>query len=377
MWYRKAVIKSKLISNFSSGVNYNKNVVLIPNIDNQMGQQGNTYGYTNNAHTIYNNPDCLFPNMNVIGGGNTIYQSMGLTRGNTMNNNMYSSNSMYTGNTGNTGNQYSSQDIFNNMGGNNSNSIGYNGTNNFGDINNMGNFNNGFNSGLNGPNTVKRNSFDNNVFSQKQNNMNFQTDGIPQSGNLGMNNGSLTGNFNNINNSNKFHSTNNITSTNNNTGGINKCQTMMNNNSNDIPGLDDIISNLQDGKQTSYYQRHHSSVEIKNNIDTFESPPALPIIMEIIGPKFINSQTTEIYQYNLKNKAWEKIMEDTIGYNIFNPFHRSTELPDGSLFRTGGEFNGLTLDTSSRVLNFKRVEEKASMKYSRKCHTSIYDQGNG
>jgi hypothetical protein len=154
---------------------------------------------------------------------------------------------------------------------------------------------------------------------------------------------------------------------------------------NDIPSLDDVVR-TKPSSDTIFTQK---SV-INDSLFCSSSPP-LPIfnndysqysntkwynnLMNFKNPIFIKHETTQVYKYNKENKNYNNLINDEFSLLVFPKYHRYTELPDDSYLVTGGEFNGITLETCCVITKKLFVEERKNMNTCRKAHSTAYISG--
>jgi hypothetical protein len=157
----------------------------------------------------------------------------------------------------------------------------------------------------------------------------------------------------------------------------------------DIPSLDDVV-------------KYNSSNNINDNLfvaknvmnDSLFCSPSPPVpgmiskdysqysntkwynnLLTSKNPIFIKHGSTQVYKYNKEKQTFENIINDEFSLLVFPKYHRYTELPDNSYLVTGGEFNGITLDTCSVITKKLFVEEKKNMYTCRKAHSTAFISG--
>lgn len=89
-------------------------------------------------------------------------------------------------------------------------------------------------------------------------------------------------------------------------------------------------------------------------------------------PIFLKSRTSEVYLANLDTKEFKLL--DGVNFN-FPLYSSKCELPDGSIFVTGGDNIGDTINTCFTYSQNKVITYKRNMNVARKLHSSVYMDG--
>jgi hypothetical protein len=89
-------------------------------------------------------------------------------------------------------------------------------------------------------------------------------------------------------------------------------------------------------------------------------------------PIFLKSRTPQVYMGNLDKKEFK--IFNNINFN-FPLYSSKCELPDGSIFVTGGDNIGDTLNTCFIYSQFNGIVAKRNMITSRKLHSTIFMDG--
>jgi hypothetical protein len=91
------------------------------------------------------------------------------------------------------------------------------------------------------------------------------------------------------------------------------------------------------------------------------------------NPLFFQNESTNIFYFDFNTEQWISVKNTNNQY--IPKFVRSTELPDGSFFLTGGEWQGEATDTALHFINFNFIA-KNQMLNRRKAHSAIYVKGH-
>jgi len=231
---------------------------------------------------------------------------------------------------------------YNNM--NYNNDYNYNNINNFNNMNDYSqNFPN-YNDLNNNYNNFNNQNFNNNFNQPNFNNMN-------QMGNFNQ------PNFNNMNQMNNFNQPNF-----NNMNQMNNFNQPNFNNMNQMGNFNNYNQNLNTNCNfTNYFNQMQQTPEFWKQWLTYSK-----------NPLFLKSRSPDVYFGNLAYRDFKLV--NKVNFD-FPHYSSKCELPDGSIFVSGGDFNGDTITTCFIYSQNFGVIYKQSMNMPRKLHSSIYMDG--